>query len=64
MKDPVKSKPLAPKKYDAAFKQEAVNLWQTSGKAATQVAQELGVKADRLYHWRKDFAPPPGGHCP
>ena len=61
MKDPVKSSSLAPKKYDATFKQEAVSLWQTSGKTASVVAKELGINVDRLYHWRKDFAPPPGG---
>ena len=61
MNNPVKSNSLAPKKFDPTFKQEAVSLWQTSGKTAPQVAQELGINVDRLYHWKKDFAPPPGG---
>ena len=61
MKDQVKNNSVAPKKYDANFKKEAVSLWQSSGKTAAVVAKELGINVDRLYHWRKDFAPPPGG---
>ena len=50
------------KKFDKAFKQRAVELWLTSGKAATEVAAELGFHAQRLSAWRKRFAPPtPGG---
>src|SRR5208283_837776 len=49
------------KKFDKTFKQQAVELWLNSGKAATEVAAELGVHAQRLSAWRKRFAPPPPG---
>ena len=47
------------KKFDMTFKQHAVGLWLNSGKAATEVAAELGIHAQRLSAWRKRFAPPP-----
>ena len=53
MKDQVKNNSVAPKKYDANFKKEAVCLWQSSGKTAAVVAKELGINVDRLYHWSK-----------
>ena len=49
------------RKFDRNFKQEAVTLWLNSGKAATVVAAELGIHAQRLSVWRKRFAPPPPG---
>ena len=50
------------KKFDKVFKRQAVELWLSSGKAATEVAAELGIHAQRLSAWRKRFAPsPPGG---
>jgi transposase-like protein len=45
------------RKFDKTFKQQAVELWLNSGKAATEVAAELGVHAQRLSAWRKRFAP-------
>ena len=44
------------KKFDKTFKQHAVELWLNSGKAATEVAAELGVHAQRLSAWRKRSA--------
>ena len=49
------------RKFDRTFKQHAVELWLNSGKAATEVAAELGIHAQRLSVWRKRFAPPPPG---
>jgi len=49
------------RKFDATFKREAVNNWLTSGKSAGVVAGELGLKADRLYAWRKGFGPADAG---
>jgi transposase len=45
--------------YDKAFKEHALNLWLGSGKSATEVAAELGIKPDRLYTWKQalDAAP-------
>jgi len=49
------------KQFDKTFKQNAVELWLNSGKAATAVAAELGIHSQSLYAWRKRFAPPPPG---
>lgn len=50
------------KTYDKAFKEHAVNLWLGSGKSAQEVADELGIKRDRLYTWKEALpAVPPGG---
>ena len=49
------------RKFDKAFKRQAVELWLKSNKAATEVAAELGIHAQRLSAWRKRFAPPPPG---
>jgi len=49
------------RKFDENFKLEAVNNWLSSGKTAGIIAQELGIKADRLYSWRRRFAPADAG---
>ena len=61
MNEPVIQSKQTRKKYDKAFKQRAVELWLNSGKAATEVAAELGIHAQRLSAWRRRFAPPPPG---
>lgn len=38
---------------DQAFKLEAVRLWESSGRPADKIAQELGVKAQDLYRWKR-----------
>ena len=45
------------RKFDAAFKREAVALWLSSGKSAREVAAELGIPEKRLYVWKKARAP-------
>lgn len=49
------------RKFDQTFKREAVQNWLGSGKSAEVVAQELGVHANRLYAWKKRFAPADAG---
>jgi len=50
------------KAFDKAFKEHAVNLWLGSGKSAREVAEELGIKPDRLYTWKEALASvAPGG---
>ena len=50
--------PVKPRrKFDATFKRDAVALWLNSGKSAPQVASELGIAENRLYLWRKQYAP-------
>jgi len=48
---------LTRRKFNKAFKQQAVEIWLSSGKAATEVAAELGIHAQRLSAWRTRFAP-------
>jgi len=61
MNKPVIQTKQSRKKFDTQFKQHAVELWLNSGRAATEVAAELGFHAQRLSAWRKRFAPPPPG---
>jgi len=61
MNAPVNQSNKIRKKFDKTFKQHAVELWLNSGKAATEVAAELGIHSQRLGAWRKRFAPPPPG---
>jgi transposase len=61
MNEPVIPTKKSRKQYDKAFKQRAVELWLTSGKAATVVAAELGIRAQLLSKWWVRSAPPPPG---
>ena len=49
------------RKFDAAFKREAVQNWLTSGKSAETIAQELGLTAKQFYAWKQIFAPAVAG---
>ena len=49
------------RKFDETFKREAVQNWLSSGKSAEVIAQELGLGANRLYAWKKRFAPAAAG---
>ena len=42
------------KKYDAAFKRQAVEL-SKNRKNLSELARELGIKVTLLYKWRKEF---------
>jgi transposase len=37
--------------YTDQYKQEAVELWRASGRSATKVAAELGIRPPLLYRW-------------
>lgn len=41
--------------YSKEFKQEAVRLFETSGKRKTQIARELGISDSALSKWCKEF---------
>jgi transposase len=43
------------KRYDDAFKRQAVEHWLRSGKPGTQVAAELGVSYPTLKGWRRQY---------
>ena len=45
------------RKFDETFKREALEHWLNSGKSATVIVQELGLKANRLYAWKQTFGP-------
>lgn len=47
--------PTSPRRYDAAFRQQAVEHWLRSGKPGTQVAAELGVSYPALKSWRRSY---------
>jgi transposase len=44
------------KAHDQAFKEHAVNLWQASNRSAQAIADELGIKRDRLYVWKQELS--------
>src|SRR5688572_21509122 len=41
------------KRFNKNFKHEAVELWRQSGKTGSEIAAELGIRANNLYHWAK-----------
>ena len=47
-----------PRQYDAAFKTEAVRLWQSSRDSAEKTAHELGISVFNLYKWKREGAAP------
>ena len=50
------------RKFDDAFKRAALENWHSSGKSATVIAQELGLKANRLYAWQQRLRKTDSGH--
>lgn len=43
------------KTYTREFKLEAVRLMQTSGRASSEVAAELGMRRNQLYKWKEQL---------
>jgi transposase len=37
--------------YTDQYKQEALELWRSSGRSAAKVAEELGIRPPLLYRW-------------
>jgi transposase-like protein len=48
------------RRYNVAFKRQAVEHWLASGKPAQAIGRELGITAERLYVWRQRLAPAAG----
>lgn len=44
------------KQYDKQFKLEAVRLVVEEGRSVASVARDLGLNANSLHHWKKQFA--------
>jgi transposase-like protein len=42
------------RKYDQAFKDEAVRLCEQEGNSVRQIARELGIRDNILYRWRSE----------
>ena len=49
------------KRYDEAFKRQAVEHWMLSGQSARLVATELGVNVQSLHQWKQQFKALPAG---
>jgi transposase-like protein len=49
------------RKFSDEFKEEAVNLAQRSGVPMSQTAKELGINAEMLRRWVKEFGVCPDG---
>jgi transposase len=46
---------LQTKRYDEAFKRQAVENWIRSGKSGTQIARELGISYPSLKEWKRRY---------
>ena len=44
-----------PKRYEEAFKRQAVEHWLRSCKNGTQIAQELGISYPSLKEWKRRY---------
>lgn len=49
------------KRYDEAFKRQAVEHWLVSGKPGRQIAAELGINQQSLKVWKQKFKQLPAG---
>jgi len=49
------------KRYDEAFKRQAVEHWMVSGQSARQIASELGINEQSLKVWKQKFRQLPAG---
>ncbi len=43
------------RKYDQDFKRNAVLLCSEPGRSVAEVAENLGIKKDLLYRWRREY---------
>jgi transposase len=44
------------KRYDEAFKRNAVELWLQGGQSVEQIARDLGISTQSLKQWKKQLA--------
>jgi len=52
------------RKYDKQFKEDAVQLWESSNKSMAEVARDLGVAPNRLYRWKDELRTHQGNAFP
>jgi transposase len=43
------------KRYTTEFKIEAVRLYESSGKSASQIERELGIGGGNLWRWKRKY---------
>lgn len=48
--------PHARRKFDKQFKLDAVRLVTQEGKSVAAVARDLGIDANTLHHWKRQFS--------
>lgn len=46
------------RKFSEQYRQDAVELWRSSGRSAAEIARQLGIRADLLYVWGNRTRPP------
>jgi transposase len=47
-------KPVAEKtRYNEEYKQQAVELWKSSGRSAAKIGAELGIRPALIFRWAK-----------
>jgi len=44
------------RKYNKQFKIDAVELFRTAGKSATEIANDLGIRPDLISRWNREFS--------
>jgi transposase len=44
------------KRYEKQFKLDAVRLAQQQGNSVASVARDLGIDANTLHHWKRQFS--------
>ena len=49
--------------YSEQYKQQALELWRTSGRSAAKVAAELGIRPALLYRWARPKQGPGTGEA-
>lgn len=42
-------------RFTKEFKLDAIQLWESSGRAAAAVARELGLRRNQLYKWQTEL---------
>jgi transposase len=47
--------PKTRQKFTREYKLEAVRLCSEGARSVAQVAEDLGIRADQLYKWRREF---------
>jgi transposase len=46
---------MEPKRYEEAFKRQAVEHWLRSGKSGTQIAKEMGISYPSIKEWKRRY---------